>query len=225
MTKCLWTAVLAASVVAISSLVSTAPAQQPGGHTVAAAPQAPGGIALLDITYLFKNLDRMKARMEQLKGEVQRAEAGVKQEKETIRQLAERLKEFTPGSPDYKGLEEQLAERTAKFQVKIQLERKGFLQREAEIYHTIYQEVIQEVQYFAVNNGFSMVLRFNGDPADKGKPEEVLRFINKPVVWASQGRDITPQILELLNRRSGPAHMPADNRGRPGAGVPRQPQR
>ncbi len=35
----------------------------------------------------------------------------------------------------------------------------------------------------AKQNGIDMVLRFNSEPVDVDKPDSVLQFINKPVVW------------------------------------------
>jgi hypothetical protein len=48
-----------------------------------------------------------------------------------------------------------------------------------------------------------MVMRFNGDPVDVDKPDSVLSFINKPVVYYDKSRDITPIILDSLIKRSG----------------------
>jgi len=44
-----------------------------------------------------------------------------------------------------------------------------------------------------------LVLRFNGDPINANKREDVLRAINKPVVYQG-GIDITPDILSGVNR-------------------------
>ncbi len=59
---------------------------------------------------------------------------------------------------------------------------------------------MQEVDYFAASHGISMVFRFNGDPVDVEKPDEVLRYINKPIVWVPQGCNITQYVLERVNR-------------------------
>ena len=89
--------------------------------------------------------------------------------------------------------------------------------RVAKIYHTAYTEIIQEVNYYCARNGIAMVLRFNGDPVDTGaQPQEILAYINRPVVWHNQGLDITQVVLDSLNRRAGAA--PAPN-SRPGVGV------
>jgi len=196
-------------------------AQQPG--RTARRPQHGGpAIALLDVSYVFKNHTRFKAMMADMKADVQRAEARVRSERDAIRKLAERLKDFRKGTPDYKALEEELVKRQADLAAGVQLEKKEFLQREAKIYYNVYQEVLQEVDYYAAANGIAMVLRFNGNPVDQEKPEDVLRHINKPVIWYAKNYDITPVVLGRINDRafnpsSTAPHGPAR---RPGAGVP-----
>ncbi len=132
-------------------------------------------------------------------GGVERAEGVLKQEREAMQKLAERLASFNKGTPDYKALAEEITKREADLTIKVRMQ---FFQREAKIYHTVYQEILQEVDYYAAAAGINLVLRFNGDPADLNQPETVIRDINKQVVWYAKDRDITPVILDRLNQRA-----------------------
>ena len=146
--------------------------------------------------------------MNDMKADVGRAETQVKAEREALRKLVERLKEFRKGTPDYKALAEEITKRQADISVKIRLQKEEFLQREAKIYYNVYQEILQEVDYYAAANGVTLVLRFNGDPADITEPETIIRDINKQVIWYTKNRDITPVVLDRLNQRAyhpGPA--------------------
>ena len=169
------------------------------------APQAGGGanIALLDVSYIFKNHPRFKQMMDEMKSDVEGAETSVNKERDTIRKLVEQLDSYHKGSPDYNAMEKEIAQREADLTVKVQLQRKQFLAQEAKIYFTVYKEIEQEVDYYCSNKGIDMVLRFNGDPVDVDKPDSVLSFINEPVVYYDKGRDITPIILDSLIKRSG----------------------
>lgn len=187
-------AVLAAAVLSLSYLISVALAQAP-----ARAGAAPS-MALLDVSYIFKNHARFKGMMEDMKADVERAEAQVKTDREAIGKLAERLQEFRKGTPDYKQMEEELAKRQADLAVRVNLQKNEFLQREATIYHNVYQEILQATDYYAKQNNIDMVLRFNGDPVDVQRPDSVLTHINRPVVWYQKNLDITPAILQELNR-------------------------
>lgn len=200
-----------AALVLVAGLVGwTAQAQQPGQPGMSAN-RGGGLIALLDVSYVFQEHLRFKSMMNDMKADVQAAEASMKKEVQAIRALTEQLKEdFKPGTSQYKKMEERVAQRQADMSVKVSLQRKEFLQNEAKIYHTTYQEIQQEVQYFASRNGISAVFRFSGEKADVGQPEEVLRDINKSVVWFGPGLDITADILRSLNSRAG---NPAANTG------------
>jgi hypothetical protein len=77
--------------------------------------------------------------------------------------------------------------------------RKDFLEREAKVYYQTYLEVVDAVNTYAKRQNIGLVLRFNGEPVDPNRREDVLREINKPVVVQDQV-DITPDVLMLLNR-------------------------
>jgi len=211
---------LAAAVLALSFGSQAQAQQQPIGQPAMGAPGA-GGVALLDVSYIFKNHARFKAMMSQMESDIEAAEQSVKKEKEAIKQLSDRMEEHRSGSPDYKALEEELARRSSDLQIRIQLQKKDFLQRQSKIHHAIYQEVLQEVEYYCASAGIAMVMRFNGDPIDVQKPDDVLRQINQQVVWFGKDRDITPIILERLNRAQ---LNPGNNANQPAArpGVPLQ---
>lgn len=212
MKKSLFGAILAAIVLSVTFASSLANAQAPAGQ-----PASGPRMALLDVSRIFKNHQRFKGMMEDMKADVERAEAQVKSEKEAISKMAERLPEFRKGTQEYKQMEEDLARRQADLAVQVNLQKNEFLQREAKIYHNVYQEIWQATDYFCKQNRIDMVLRFNGEPVDIERPDSVLTFINKPVVWYDRGLDITDSILQEVNRMAVNPR-PADNRGpaRPG---------
>ena len=203
-----------AVVLALGYFVTLVMAQGP------AAPSMAGPrLALLDVSKIFKNHQRFKGMMEDMKADVERAEAQVKSGRETIGKMAERLREFNKGSIEYKQMEEDLAKRHADLAVQVQLQKSEFLQREAKIYHAVYQEIWQATDYFCKQNRIDMVVRFNGEQVDVESPESVLTHINKPVVWYDRGLDITDAILQDLNRTAiNPA--PGNARGPARPGVP-----
>ena len=165
------------------------------------------GVAIIDLTYIFENHPGFQARRDAMRHEVEQAEEEVKVRREEMRKLAERLEGFRPGTPEYKQLEEELSRRSADLNVSTQLKKKDFLLSESKMYYTVYQEVLDEVRFYAERNGVNLVLRFNGDPIDTNKPEEVLKELNKSVVYYNTSIDITPIILEQLKRRQGGAPL------------------
>jgi len=203
------------AVVLATSIAAAQTASRPPARTAMRPAPAVPTVALLDVSRIFKSHARFKAMMEDMKADVQRAESQIKMERGSIQKLAERLKEYRKGTPEYKSIEEDLTKRQANLRVRVELQRKEFLEQEAKIYHNVYQEILQEVDYYCASRGIAMVLRFNSEAVDAGRPEDVLRYINKPVVWHNRALDITQIVLENLNRRGGVApHVT-----RPGVGT------
>ncbi len=198
-----------AAVVLCSTLVSVAPSQQrdpnrymPPAQPVAVAPRTMAPIALLDVGRIFENHSRLQRAKEQLQGDVQQFKNFVKSERDAIRKLAEQLKLYRPGSPEYKQLDEQITTRQADLQVKVRLKDKQLTQQQAAILHDVYKEIQQEVESIAAARGFVMVLRFDGAPVNRDQPSEVSRDISKQVVWLDKQADITDEVLARLERRA-----------------------
>jgi len=175
---------------AVGPATPTAPAS--------AAPAGGVAVALLDVSRVFRDHVRFKQMREAMMADVQKAEADAKAEGEAIKGLMEQLRSMPPGSPEYKSMEEQIAVRQGNLDARVRLQRKEFVQREAKIYHYVYQEILQEVHYFAQTNRIAMVLRFSGDEIDPENPESVIRGINRLVVYHSPPFDITGTILQRL---------------------------
>ncbi len=196
---------------------ATVIAQGPGGPAYAPPMGAAGPkTVLIDVNYIFKNHERFKAMMGDMKNDIKQAEDTVNADKAKIVQLERNRDECQKGTIDYKNFDEEATRAKANLAVKIQGQRNDFLQREAQIYNAVYQEILQATNYYCMQNGVDMVLRFNGDAVDSQNPQSVLSFINRPVVWYQRYTNITQNILDDLNR------TPVNNRG-PGGPVSNRP--
>jgi Skp family chaperone for outer membrane proteins len=184
----------------------------------AGANAAKYNIAVVDISYIFKNHQRFKTTMESMKKEMEGIEADLKADREKIAALEQERNSFGAGTADYKQRDEEVARQMAEFQLKMGKLRKDFLEREAKVYYQTYLEVVDAVKYYAKRQNIGLVLRFNGDPIDPNRRDDVLREINKPVVVQDQ-IDITGDILVLLNRDQ---QNSTPNPAQPGGGTARQ---
>jgi hypothetical protein len=107
-----------------------------------------------------------------------------------------------PGSPEFKQLDESLARLKAEFSIKQGTVRRDFLEKEALVYYTSYNQVSAAVKAYADKNNIGMVLRFTGDDeiADKSATpdrEAVMRLIMQPIIHQNH-IDITPDVLMML---------------------------
>jgi Skp family chaperone for outer membrane proteins len=181
--------------------------------------QAQSNVAIIDLSYIFKEHIGFKAQTERMKADVQAAEENLKNERDSLASLLKEFQEAPPvkkGSQEYKQMEEDLAKRQADLQIAVQLRKKEFMEREAKIYYSVFKEIMQEVKYHCEQNRVIMVLRFNGDPVDPTDPQSILKELNKSVVYYQEQIDITPIILGNLNKRI--SNKPAT---RPGVPAPR----
>jgi Skp family chaperone for outer membrane proteins len=173
------------------------------------------GIAVVDIAYIFKHHARFDQEMKALKQRVEAAEADLKRMGDEIKKKQDQLKAydaaktFNPGSSVYKKLEEQILKDTGEFNLKRSLQGKDFMEQEGKLYYKVSVEIDDAVRIIATRNRISLVLKFNGDDVDANDRNDILRNINKPIVYFDKNMDITPFILQELNRGAGIAVNPA----------------
>lgn len=201
----------------------------PGGPNRMAPSQiGVNGIAVVDIAYIFKKHNRFDQEMKALKGRVEAAETDLKRMGEEIKKKQDQLKAydqqktFAPGSPEYKRLEEQILKDTGDFNLKRSLQGKEFMEQEGKLYFKVSLEIDDAVKVIATRNNIGLVLKFNGDDVDANDRNDILRNINKPIVYFDKNMDITPFVLQELNRSApiaGPGGQP------PATGMVPQPQR
>jgi Skp family chaperone for outer membrane proteins len=174
-------------------------AQQPaaGVTPVHGANAAKYGIAVVDISFIFKNYPGFTSQIETLKTEMEGADGKLKADRDRLVQMEEQRNTLKPGSPEFKQLDEQLAHLKAEFSIKQGTVRRDFLEREAKVYYQTYMDVSTAVKSYATQHQIGMVLRFNGDAIDPSQREDVMRAIMQPIVHQNN-IDITPDVLLLL---------------------------
>jgi Skp family chaperone for outer membrane proteins len=184
-------------------------------------------VAVIDLGDVFEAHAGLKAQLEQIKTQIDSFEAYVRQEKQKIESLAEQLKTLKPGTPDYAGREKEFASIQADLQVQVRQKSREFLEQEAQIRYEAYQEIQQHVAKFCQSYGIQLVIRFNRQPIDASKPQEVQLGLNRPIVYQNS-LDITQHIIESLNPAAGgalPATQPNVGVGQRPPAIPRGPQR
>ena len=159
-------------------------------------------IAILDLTYIFKNHLRFQQMSDGMRRNVEAAENNLKVDREAYGKMTQQLETYRKGTPEYRAMEEELAKKAAELNLRVSIQKKDFLEQEAKIYYNVYQEITEHVKYYSEANGIALVLRFNGDPIDRNDPQEVLKELNKSVLYYNRTIDITPIILDQINRKA-----------------------
>ncbi len=207
------------AIISVISVISVVTLFAPDGVAVGqtpAAPSAPVGtrVAVIDISYIFKNHPGFKQSMEQMKKEVQAFEATLQEKGKQVQGLEQQIGQYKPTSPEYKNIEAQMFQMTAGIQTQATLKKKDFLEKEAAIYYQTYQEIVHAVAAICERHGFGLVVRFNSEPIDPAVRPSVLEGVNRAVVY-QKNLNITFAVLERLKEQVAARPNPA------GSGVPR----
>ena len=103
-------------------------------------------------------------------------------------------------SPQRSGRQSQLSRRLADLQVRLQGLRDQFSQRQSKVYSKFFQKIHDVVDAYAKAHKLIVVINFSSDVDNPTKPTDVAREVGQPVVWHTEGIDITPAIAKLLEQ-------------------------
>jgi len=164
----------------------------------AAAPRGGINVALVDVSYVFKNHERFKSRTEELRQEIKDFEDQMNAQRKGMNEKRNKMSEFNPGSPQYQQLEGELAREVANQNVTAELKKKDVLEREAAVYHETFGEIEEAVKAFADRHNISLVLRYDGEEINQNDRNSVLRGVNRAIVYQDK-INITYEILQMVN--------------------------
>ncbi len=169
--------------------------------TLNAQEGASGMVAVLDVAKVFEGNPVFKDRMKAIQTEAEQFKAKMEAEQNAIRLEAEKLGTFTPESAEYRQLESQLEQRTATLRTTARQTNTDMLNREAKIYFDAYSQMQSVVTAAAAEYGISLVIRFDSGPIDASNRGEVVKGVNRNVVF-QKNLDLTSMVIERMGTTS-----------------------
>jgi Skp family chaperone for outer membrane proteins len=185
--------VLSALTLATTTLTILAP-------TAATAQDSGHRIAVVDVAYIFKNNDGIKAQVKEVEDNLKSFDEELQGKRNELKSAAEKLKTFQPGSSDYTAQEERVASMESKLRLDMARKRKELADREAKIYYDNYQHIAAGVKVLAQHYKINLVLRYNSEDMDLEKGESVIRGVMKNIVYHDEALDMTPGVMQYLNK-------------------------
>jgi Skp family chaperone for outer membrane proteins len=171
-------------------------------------PQSPSAsrnaTVLVDMSAIMKDSARFNQAMERLKNEYQTKAEKMKQESERGNQLTAELRTLPPSDPRRKQLEEQIMKMRADYELEGKKVTNDIRDAESKIVLGLLGELKGELERYAQANQVKLILRNDPTPPDLTDPRMILQEIHKPIVY-QEGSDVTPAILDTLNRGAAPA--------------------
>ena len=200
-----------------ATFVETARAQSP--QTPKPKAEIVHKVGLIDMAHVFKNYKKFNVLRDDLKAEITESDQQAQAKAEQIKKLQEEMKTLKEGSPDFLAREQQLAKLTSEFETFRKVAQRDFLRKESQIYKTIYLEVTDAVRKYAEYYKYTLIMRFSREELESAdNPQDVIRSMNRNVVYFLPDDDITLSVLDYLNREydrtagSAPATRTSNNR-------------
>lgn len=197
---------LGACALALCSSIASAQATRPAATTAPVAAAGGTQVALIDIGYIFRKHPGYVARRDALMEKAKSLTSGEATARSQLQKESTKLKEYQPGSLEYKQLEAQLTQQASDFQVQQQLARRELAEEEVKLYYETYVEVQKIIDRLAEAYGIQLVVRFDREPMEATDPDSIRRGLMNPVVY-QRGLDITDLVMKEM-----PSHV-SDNGG------------
>ncbi|HTU26878.1 MAG TPA: OmpH family outer membrane protein [Pirellulales bacterium] len=190
-----------------------------GGARPVMGQATPGVVAVIDLNHVMNNYVKAKTMVEDLQKDGMAADTQLRKDNAQIEALKEKLKDFKPGTADYKKREEEITQRISDLKVRASIEQRDFQERQMKAMYVIYCEITDEVKRYAQANGIALVMDYSSDKVDMDVPATIQRQVQKPFVYQS-GPDITQTVLTSLNQRAQANRQPGGG-GPPGGATRR----
>lgn len=170
-----------------------------------------GLVAVLDVAKVFKENQEFDTKMKSIKAEADTLKNQITQQQESIKTRAQQLGGFEVGTPERNRLEADLEQQQAALRTKARHAESDLLNREAQIYFDTYQRMQTIIGSLATQHGISLVLRFDSAPIDSTNRPDVIKGVNRAVVYHKQ-LDLTNMVSAAMNERSAQAPTGTQNK-------------
>lgn len=176
-----------------------------GAQSATAQDQA-GRVAILDVAKVFKLNKSFDSKVTAIKAEADRLKTSITAEQDRIKAAAADLRNMQAGE-DRNNLEYQLEQQLTKLRTQTRQQEAALLNREARVYFETYGEMQTVVSEMATQYGLSLVLRFDSEEIDPNNRNEVIKGVNRAVVFHRK-LDLTTLVSDALNARMAAAGGP-----------------
>ena len=163
-----------------------------------------GLVAVLDVAKVFKAHATFEQQMASIKGEAESLKAQIQKQQEDIRARAQSVAQYEVGSAQRNNLEAKIEQDNAALRTKARQAETDLLNREAQIYYETYTQMQTTVASIAKKYGISLVLRFDSEAIDSTSRPDVIKGVNRPVVYHHK-LDLTNLVIRELNPQSANA--------------------
>ncbi|MDG1512796.1 MAG: OmpH family outer membrane protein [Mariniblastus sp.] len=173
---------------------------------IVAQAQESGIVAILDVAAVFQKNLEFNTQMNEIKQSANELKAQITEQQKAIQIRAQEISAMESGPSRFEQ-EAALEQQQTQLKTLARQRETNLLNREAQIYYVTYQKLQSVVAAVAEANGIVLVLRFDNSPINGNVRPEVIKAVNRSVVYNNQ-LDLT----NLVAQQMGP-QVVADNAG------------
>ena len=188
----------------VRSLVVAVLATVAGSTAVAQEGESAGLVAVLDVARVFKENPEFDTAMKTIRQEADGLKAQITQQQEAIKAEAQQLGQYEPGSAERNEMEATLEQKQTALRTRARQAEADLLNREAGVYFATYQQMQSVVGQIAGQHGISLVLRFDSEEIDPANRAQVIKGVNRPVVFHRR-LDLTNLVIQNMGSASANA--------------------
>jgi Skp family chaperone for outer membrane proteins len=186
--------------------VSAAAAMFPAAPAMAQGAPNAQNIAVIDIGKVVMGVEKYKQEMNSFHAEVVATGKEFQQMKKDLETLQAQQKQLAPDTPDYKRLDDQIMRGSADLNFRNTQKKKDFAEREGKMVFNFYREIQDAVKQFSQQYNIALVIQYDSTEVSPNNPQSAL---GRSVVYVNHGLDITPDIINSLNRSANQAVRPS----------------
>jgi Skp family chaperone for outer membrane proteins len=156
-------------------------------------------IAVVNLDKLFNGYKKHAERLQPIREGAKELDESVQIRQVEMETAANQLRKAMPGSPDQLRLQQQLIKLQNDLRIFLETERQKLQKREVSALIATQKDVDEQIKKTSKERGFKLVLRQYPLPEENQPLQEVVKNLNRDVVYHDEGLDITDEVLKALN--------------------------
>lgn len=165
-----------------------------------AAAQDGGIVAVLDVAKVFKENKNFDAEMKQIKTQAESLKSQIQQQQEAIKAEAMKISQYEAGSTERNEMEAEVEQKQAALRTSARQAEAELLNREARVYYDTYTKMKSVVNDLAAKHSIALVVRFDGGSVDPASRPDVIKAVNRSVVF-HKNIDLTNMVIDGMGPR------------------------
>ena len=155
-------------------------------------------IAVINLDKVFNGYKQHAARLQPLRESAKELDESVQVRQVEMETAANQLRKAMPGSPEQLRLQQQILKLQNDLRGFVEIERQKLQKREVSALIATQKDVDEQIKKLCKERGLKLVLRQHDPPADHQPLQEVLKNLNRDVLY-QEWLDITDDVLKALN--------------------------